>query len=57
MLASDPSLIEAKGMDEWTPYCSATVQVATLPLEHGARIDALDGSQFDAGPVADWGIA
>ena len=43
MLASDPSIIEAKGMDARTPlHCAATVQVATLLLEHGARIDALD---------------
>ena len=41
MLATDPSLIEAKGMDARTPlHCAGTVAVAALLLDHGARIDA-----------------
>lgn len=43
MLAEDPSLIEAKGMDARTPlHCAGTVAVAALLLDHGARIDARD---------------
>ena len=43
MLASDPSLIDAKGMDARTPlHCAGSVAVAALLLEHGARIDARD---------------
>ena len=53
MLAADPSLIEAKGMDARTPlHCAATVQVAELLLDHGARIDARDGDH-DSTP-AQW---
>jgi len=41
MLAGDPSLIDAKGMDGRTPlHCAGTVAVAALLLDHGARIDA-----------------
>jgi hypothetical protein len=41
MLAKDPALIDAKGMDARTPlHCAATTAVATLLLDHGARIDA-----------------
>ena len=43
MLAMDPSLVDAKGMDARTPlHCAGTVAVATLLLDHGARIDARD---------------
>lgn len=43
MLANDPSLIDAKGMDERTPlHCARTPDVAALLLDHGARIDARD---------------
>lgn len=43
LLAVDPSLVDAKGMDARTPlHCAGSVAVATLLLEHGARIDALD---------------
>ena len=43
MLAMDPSLIDAKGMDARTPlHCAGTVAVAALLLDHGARIDAMD---------------
>src|SRR5215472_11296845 len=53
MLALDPSLVEAKGMDARTPlHCAGTVAVAALLLEHGARIDALD-EDHDSTP-AQW---
>ena len=43
MLAMDPSLIDAKGVDARTPlHCAGTVAVAALLLQHGARIDAHD---------------
>jgi Ankyrin repeats (many copies)/Ankyrin repeat len=43
MLAKDPSLIEARGVDARTPlHCAGTVAVAALLLDHGARIDARD---------------
>jgi ankyrin repeat protein len=43
MLAMDPSLIDAKGMDARTPlHCAGTVAVAELLLDRGARIDARD---------------
>ena len=43
MLANDPSLIDAKGMDARTPlHCAGTVAVAALLLDYGARIDARD---------------
>lgn len=43
MLAIDPSLIDAKGMDARTPlHCAGTVAVSALLLDHGARIDARD---------------
>jgi Ankyrin repeats (many copies)/Ankyrin repeat len=43
MLAMDPSLVDAKGMDARTPlHCAGTVAVAALLLDHGARIDARD---------------
>ena len=43
MLAGDPSLIDARGMDARTPlHCAGTVAVAALLLDHGARIDARD---------------
>jgi ankyrin repeat protein len=51
MLATDPSLIEAKGMDARTPlHCAGTVAVAELLLDHGARIDARD-EDHDSTPV------
>src|SRR5581483_2007028 len=53
LLAADPSLIEAKGMDARTPlHCAGTVAVAALLLEHGARIDARD-EDHDSTP-AQW---
>ena len=53
MLAAEPSLIEAKGMDARTPlHCAGTVAVAALLLEHGARIDARD-EDHDSTP-AQW---
>ena len=43
LLAIDPSLVDAKGMDQRTPlHCAGSVAVAALLLNHGARIDALD---------------
>ena len=43
MLAKDPSLVDAKGMDARTPlHCAGTVAVAELLLDRGARIDARD---------------
>ena len=43
MLSADPSLIDAKGIDARTPlHCAATIEVAALLLDHGARIDARD---------------
>jgi hypothetical protein len=43
MLAMDPSLIDAKGIDARTPlHCAGTVPVAALLLDYGARIDARD---------------
>lgn len=43
LLAMDRSLVDAKGIDKRTPlHCAGSVAVATLLLEHGARIDALD---------------
>src|SRR5580704_8736666 len=53
MLAVDPSLIDAKGMDERTPlHCAGTVAVSELLLDHGARIDARD-EDHDSTP-AQW---
>ena len=53
MLARDPSLIEAKGMDARTPlHCAGTPAVAALLLDHGARIDARD-EDHDSTP-AQW---
>ncbi len=55
MLAGDPSLIDAKGMDARTPlHCAGTVSAAALLLEHGARIDARD-EDHDSTP-AQWRI-
>lgn len=55
MLAIDPSLIEAKGMDARTPlHCAGTVAVAELLLDRGARIDARD-EDHDSTP-AQWRI-
>ena len=43
MLATDPSLIDAKGGDGCTPlHFSRDVATAELLLEHGARLDARD---------------
>jgi Ankyrin repeats (many copies) len=51
MLRSDPSLIEARGMDARTPlHCAGTVEVAALLLDHSARIDARD-EDHDSTPV------
>src|SRR5215472_14111380 len=55
MLARDPSLIDAKGIDGRTPlHCAGTVTVAALLLDHGARIDARD-EDHDSTP-AQWRI-
>jgi hypothetical protein len=55
MLATDPSLIDAKGMDARTPlHCAGTVAVAALLLDRGARIDARD-EDHDSTP-AQWRI-
>ncbi len=55
MIADDPSLVDAKGMDARTPlHCAATVAVAELLLHHGARIDARD-EDHDSTP-AQWRI-
>jgi ankyrin repeat protein len=55
MLAEDPSQIDAKGMDARTPlHCAATVAVAELLLDRGARIDARD-EDHDSTP-AQWRI-
>src|SRR5580693_10706826 len=43
MLAMDPSLVGARGMDARTPlHCAGTVAVAALLLDYSARIDARD---------------
>ncbi len=53
MLAIDPSLVDAKGMDARTPlHCAGTVAVAALLLDCGARIDARD-EDHDSTP-AQW---
>ncbi|HLY40724.1 MAG TPA: ankyrin repeat domain-containing protein [Terracidiphilus sp.] len=55
MLETDPSLIDAKGMDARTPlHCAGTVAVAELLLDRGARIDARD-EDHDSTP-AQWRI-
>jgi hypothetical protein len=55
ILATDSSLIEAKGMDARTPlHCAGTVAVAALLLDRGARIDARD-EDHDSTP-AQWRI-
>ncbi len=55
MLDSDPSLVDAKGMDERTPlHCASNVPVAALLLDRGARIDARD-ADHDSTP-AQWRI-
>jgi hypothetical protein len=55
MLAKDPALIDAKGMDARTPlHCAGTTAVAALLLDHGARIDASD-EDHDSTP-AQWRI-
>ncbi len=55
MLAMDPSLIDARGIDGRTPlHCAGTVAVAALLLDHGARIDARD-EDHDSTP-AQWRI-
>ncbi len=55
MLSADASLVDAKGMDARTPlHCAGTVAVASLLLDHGARIDARD-EDHDSTP-AQWRI-
>src|SRR5579862_8934898 len=51
MLLSDPSLIDAQGMDARTPlHCAGSVAVAALLLDRGARINARD-QDHDSSPV------
>ena len=53
MLSTDPSLVDAKGMDQRTPlHCARTIAVAELLLKHGARVDARD-EDHDSTP-AQW---
>lgn len=53
LLAANPSLIDAKGIDARTPlHCASSVEVAALLLDHGARIDARD-EDHDSTP-AQW---
>jgi ankyrin repeat protein len=53
MLLANPSLVDAKGVDERTPlHCAGTVAVAAMLLDHGARIDARD-EDHDSTP-AQW---
>jgi ankyrin repeat protein len=53
LLATDASLIDARGIDARTPlHCAGTVAVAALLLDHGARIDARD-EDHDSTP-AQW---
>src|SRR4051794_23701756 len=55
MLAMDPSLIYAKGVDARTPlHCAGTVAVAELLLDRGAGIEARD-EDHDSTP-AQWRI-
>ena len=55
MLAMDPSLIDAKGIDARTPlHCAGTEAAAALLLDRGARIDARD-EDHDSTP-AQWRI-
>lgn len=55
LLARDPSLVHAKGMDARTPlHCASTVEVAALLLEYGAAMDARD-EDHDSTP-AQWRI-
>jgi ankyrin repeat protein len=55
LLATDPALIDAKGMDARTPlHCAGTTAVAALLLDHGARIDARD-EDHDSTP-AQWRV-
>lgn len=43
MLADEPALVDAKGIDGRTPlHCAGTAEVAALLLDHGARLDARD---------------
>jgi ankyrin repeat protein len=43
MIAADPAVVHVRGGDGQTPlHMASTVEIATLLLEHGADIDALD---------------
>ena len=56
MLATDNSLINAKGLDARTPlHCAGTRAVAALLLDHGAWIDARD--EDHASTPAQWLIS
>jgi ankyrin repeat protein len=56
LLARDPSLVDAKGIDARTPlHCAGSVEIATLLLDRGARIDARD-QDHDSTP-AQWLIS
>jgi ankyrin repeat protein len=56
LLATDPSLVDATGMDERTPlHCAGSVAAAALLLDQGARIDALDEDHQST--PAQWRIA
>jgi ankyrin repeat protein len=53
LLASDNSLVTAKGVDARTPlHCAQTIPIAQLLLDHGAPIDALD--EDHASTPAQW---
>jgi hypothetical protein len=53
LLAADPTLVHAKGMDARTPlHCAGSIAAAELLLAHGAQIDARD-EDHDSTP-AQW---
>ena len=53
LLAADPALIDAKGMDARTPlHCAGTRAVAALLLDYGASTDARGETRFDTRTAA-----
>jgi ankyrin repeat protein len=55
LLAADPTLVHAKGVDARTPlHCAASIPVAALLLDHGAPIDARDEDHLST--PAQWRI-